>query len=152
MTEIYYQPKKIYVGFGMKEWTFIHMHTPVYAHTLTHTITHVHTPASACTSTHGHARTHTRKEAEHYRWWSEYPLQRLFTRHMSCLRLNYKDYRVFIFVFCFQSVVPVSRPVVSTASAVPGKNPVSLLNEYAQKISKRLSFESTQSGLSHKPV
>jgi len=47
----------------------------------------------------------------------------------------------------------VNQQTTSTVSlGVPGKNPVSVLNEYAQKISKRLTFESKQSGVSHKPV
>ncbi|XP_053373678.1 double-stranded RNA-specific adenosine deaminase-like isoform X2 [Mercenaria mercenaria] len=50
------------------------------------------------------------------------------------------------------SAIPVGKIKTKSTLGIPGKNPVSVLNEYAQKSSTRLRFESSKTGPPHKPV
>ncbi|XP_060601157.1 double-stranded RNA-specific adenosine deaminase-like isoform X2 [Ruditapes philippinarum] len=50
------------------------------------------------------------------------------------------------------SAIPVGKVKTKSTLGIPGKNPVSVLNEYAQKSSIKLRFESSQTGPPHKPV
>ncbi|KAL4222413.1 hypothetical protein ACF0H5_018452 [Mactra antiquata] len=47
--------------------------------------------------------------------------------------------------------MPAGKLKSKSSLGIPGKNPVSILNEYAQKKSLRLTFDSSQSGPPHKP-
>ena len=77
-------------------------------------------------------------------------------RRLIYFELNY--FRSFLCILydgmiSFQSsAIPVGKMKSKSALGIPGKNPVSVLNEYAQKSCTKLRFESSQTGPPHKPV